>query len=67
MDDRYTMIDDEALDEARQKMDAFQRERGLILRSSSDEQRIEHLKKEIRRLEAKTAYKNGASQSTCEK
>jgi integrase len=29
MDDRYTMIDDEALEDARRKMDAFQRERGL--------------------------------------
>jgi integrase len=30
MDDRYTMIDDEALEEARRKMDAFQRQRGLL-------------------------------------
>jgi integrase len=30
MDDRYTMIDDEAREEARRKMDAFQRLRGLM-------------------------------------
>jgi hypothetical protein len=30
MDDRYTMIDDEAPEEARRKMDAFQRVRGLM-------------------------------------
>ena len=30
MDDRYTMIDDEAVEDARRKMDAFQAGRGLI-------------------------------------
>jgi integrase len=30
IDDRYTMIDDEALEHARHRMDAFQRQRGLL-------------------------------------
>jgi hypothetical protein len=30
MDDRYTMIDDEAFEDARRKMDVFQAGRGLI-------------------------------------
>lgn len=34
MGDRYTMIDDEALKEARRRMDAFQRQRGLLAKTS---------------------------------
>lgn len=49
MDDRYTMIDDEALEEARRKMDLFQRSLGLM--ADDSESRIELLKAEIRRLE----------------
>jgi len=49
MDDRYTMIDDEALEEARRKMDLFQKSRGLI--GDDSESRIDLLKAEIRRLE----------------
>jgi hypothetical protein len=30
MDDRYTMIDDDALDDARRKMESFQKSRGLL-------------------------------------
>lgn len=49
MDDRYTMIDDEALEEARRKMDLFQKSRGLI--GDDSESRIDLLKAQIRRLE----------------
>jgi hypothetical protein len=49
MDDRYTMIDDEALEEARRKMDLFQKSRGLI--GDDSESRIDLLRAEIRRLE----------------
>ncbi|MCC7154074.1 MAG: hypothetical protein IT161_05825, partial [Bryobacterales bacterium] len=42
MDDRYTMIDDEALEEARRKMDLFQKSRGLI--GDDSESRIDLLK-----------------------
>lgn len=49
MDDRYTMIDDEALEQARQKMEAFQRQRGLI--DDDPAIKIEVLRAEIRRLE----------------
>jgi hypothetical protein len=50
MDDRYTMIDDEALEDARRRMDAFQRQRGLL---GGDDRatRIQNLKDELRRLE----------------
>jgi hypothetical protein len=51
MDDRYTMIDDEALEEARQRMEAFQRQRGLI-NSVEPADRIKELRSEIRRLES---------------
>jgi integrase len=51
MDDRYTMIDDEALEDARRKMNAFQSERGL-LPSSEGGSTISSLKAEIQRLEA---------------
>jgi integrase len=53
MDDRYTMIDDEALEEARRKMDAFQRLRGLMTEDAS--KRIEVLEAEIRRLKREAA------------
>jgi len=51
MDDRYTMIDDEAIEVARRKMDAFQRDRGL-LSGSEPRKRIAALKAEIESLEA---------------
>ncbi len=50
MDDRYTMIDDEALEDARRRMDAFQAGRGLI-GATDVAQRIEELRAEIQRLE----------------
>jgi hypothetical protein len=49
MGDRYTLIDDEALDQARRKMDLFQKSRGLM--ADNSESRIDLLKAEIRRLE----------------
>jgi hypothetical protein len=49
MEDQYTMIDDEALDDARRKMNAFQTERGL-LPSSEDGRTISSLKAKIQRL-----------------
>jgi integrase len=50
MDDRYTMIDDEAVEDARQKMSAFQTRRGLI--SATDPaKRIAELRAEVRRLQ----------------
>ena len=55
MDDRYTMIDDEALEEARRKMDAFQRVRALMTEDAS--KRIEVLEAEIRRL--KETFRGG--------
>jgi len=51
MDDRYTMIDDEALEDARRKMNAFQTERGL-LPSAESGSTISSLKAEIQRLQA---------------
>lgn len=57
MDDRYTMIDDEALEEARRRMDAFQRERGLV-NSADPAERIKKLRAEIRQLENLTAAKS---------
>jgi hypothetical protein len=50
MDDRHTMIDDEALEDARRKMDAFQTSRGLIGAADPLKQ-IEELRAEIHRLE----------------
>jgi hypothetical protein len=50
MDDRYTMIDDEALEDARRKMEAFQTGRGLI-DTADPAKRIEELRAEIERLE----------------
>jgi len=50
MDDRYTMIDDEALDDARRKMEAFQKERGLLQEDPAA--RIASLKEQLRLLEA---------------
>jgi hypothetical protein len=56
MDDRYTMIDDEALDDARKKMDAFQSGRGLV--GAADAVKwIEELRAEIQRLEESTQQK----------
>jgi integrase len=49
MDDRYTMIDDEALEDARRKMDVFQRGRGLI-GVGNPARRIKELRAEIRHL-----------------
>lgn len=49
MDDRYTMIDDEALDDARRKMEVFQKQRGLL--ETNPAARIAALKKEVRLLE----------------
>jgi integrase len=51
MDDRYTVIDDEALEDARQKMNAFQRQQGLAT-SADPAARIKALRAEIRRLQA---------------
>ena len=56
MDDRYTMIDDEALEDARQKMDAFQSGRGLV-GATDAVKRIEELRAEIQRLEESTQQK----------
>ena len=53
MDDRYTMIDDEAVEDARRKMDAFQAGRGLI-GATDAAKRIEELREEIHRLEQST-------------
>ena len=50
MDDRYTMIDDEALDDARRKMEVFQKERGLLIKDPAAQ--LEQLRAEIRLLEA---------------
>jgi integrase len=54
MDDRYTMIDDEALEEARRRMDAFQRRRGLM-DSAEPAKRIEELRAEIQQLKKLTS------------
>ena len=56
MDDRYTMIDDEAIEDARRKMDAFQAGRGLI-GATDAAKRIEELRAEIHRLEQSTQQK----------
>lgn len=53
MDDRYTMIDDEALDEARRRMESFQKERGLVRNNPAAE--LRRLKAEVRRLEEQLA------------
>jgi integrase len=58
MDDRYTMIDDEALEDARRKMDSFQSGRGLV-GATDAVKRIEELRAEIRRLEESTKQKRG--------
>jgi hypothetical protein len=50
MDDPYTVIDDEALEAARRRMDAFQRQRGL--REHADPTaRIKELQAQIRSLQ----------------
>ena len=56
MDDRYTMIDDEAVEDARRKMDAFQAGRGLI-DATDAAKRIEELRAELYRLEQSTQQK----------
>ncbi len=61
MDDRYTMIDDEALKVARLKMNQFQRSAGLT--SGLEDVRVEDLKAEIRRLEALVAKANDPRES----
>ena len=57
MDDRYTMIDDEALEEARRKMKAFQSGRGLI-GATNPAKRIKELRSEIHRLKQSLPKKN---------
>jgi len=59
MDDRYTMIDDEAVEDARRKMDAFQAGRGLI-GATDAAKRIEELRTEIHRLEQSTLLPQSA-------
>lgn len=59
MDDRYTMIDDEALEDARRKMDAFQSSRGLI-GATDAVKRIEELRSEIRCLEESARQKDAS-------
>ena len=54
MDDRYTMIDDEALDDARRKMEVFQKERGLLIKDPATH--LEELRAEIQRLEAELKH-----------
>lgn len=49
MDDRYTMIDDEAIEDARKKMESFQTQRGLLVEDRAA--RLAELKAEIQRLE----------------
>jgi len=49
MDDRYTMIDDEALEDARRKMDAFQKQQGLL--TIDPAARLQALRAELRQLE----------------
>lgn len=49
------MIDDEALDDARRKMEAFQKERGLL--TSDPASQLEQLRAEIQRLEAELKQK----------
>ena len=56
MDDRYTMIDDESLDDARRKMEVFQKERGLL--PDEPAARLLQLKTEIARLENELAQRN---------
>src|ERR1700722_13574354 len=58
MDDRYTMIDDEAVEEARRKTDSFQSGRGLV-GAMDAVKRIEELRADIRRLEESTKQKRG--------
>jgi hypothetical protein len=53
MDDRYTMIDDEALDDARRKMEDFQKARGLMPQDRAA--RLAELKAELQRLESQIA------------
>ena len=53
MDDRYTMIDDEAIEDARKKMETFQTHRGLLTEDRAA--RLAELKAEIQRLESQTA------------
>jgi len=50
MDDRYTMIDDEALEDARRRMDAFSASAWITGRRRPAT-RIKNLKDELRRLE----------------
>ncbi len=50
MDDRYTMIDDEALDDARRKMEVFQKDRGLLADDPASQ--LDRLRAEVQRLEA---------------
>ena len=43
MDDRYTIIDDEAVDDAKEKMNAYQRSRGMISELKELAERVESL------------------------
>jgi len=53
MDDRYTMIDDEAIEDARKKMESFQTQRGLLKEDRAA--RLAELRAEIQRLEGQNA------------
>ena len=59
MDDRYTMIDDEALEEARRKMEVFQTGRGLI-GTTNPVKRIKELRAEIHRIEKSLRQKSAS-------
>jgi integrase len=61
MDDRYTMIDDEALEDARRKMDPFQPVRGLMTDDAATK-RIESLEAQIRRLKRELAKRQNTPQ-----
>lgn len=53
MDDRYTMIDDEAIEDARKKMESFQKQRGLLTEDRAT--RLAELRAELKRLESQGA------------
>jgi uncharacterized small protein (DUF1192 family) len=59
MDDRYTMIDEEALDDARRKMETFQTGRGLI-GTTNPVKRIKELRAEILRLKQSLHQKSAS-------
>jgi integrase len=55
MDDRYTMTDDKALDDAWRKMEVFRKERGLLFKALAAH--LEELRAEVQRLEAELGQK----------